>query len=181
MLFPESRNATVTGTIPALSNPFGGPHTICCWFYRTSIVGWAGLFTNNTAGTVGASAFNFNAQGERFLGVNSPNVSGVMAVSLDIGTDHLNQWIFAAISYSGATKGSPVTVYAYKGGTLLSATGALYRDLSQTSQGKYAVGELNPGAEQNFVGRMGYVAVYPVSLSQASFTDLYNSTKSKFL
>jgi len=161
------------GTIP--SSTFTGPHTICCWFYRETVTQWSGLFSNNVNST-SCSIFTF-INSTNSLGTNRAGVSGT-SIAVDLGSDHLNKWIYAVITYGGVTNGSNVNVYAYKDGSLISSSGNLYWDLSTTSS--YYVGRHWTSAMQVHDGFIPHVSLYNRALTASEILQNYNAQKSRF-
>jgi hypothetical protein len=163
----------ILGTIP--SSTFSGAHSICCWFYRETVTQWAGLFSNNV-NTTSCSIFTFIST-YNTLGTNQAGVSGA-SIAVDLGADHLNKWIYAVITYAGATNGSAVNVYAYKNGSLLSATGSLYWNLSTSSS--YYIGRHWTNATQILDGFIPQVQVYNRALSASEVAQNYNALKGRY-
>jgi hypothetical protein len=169
----DGSNDIVTGTIA--SSTFTGPHTISCWFYRTAGSSWTALFSNSV-GVSGGSMFCF-AGDPNTLTVFQLHVAGnTLAASVNLGSDHLNQWIYATIVYSGVTTGSAVSIYAYKNGTLLTGTGSLYWNISPTSA--YQIGKFDTGA--NFKGYISHISVYNRILTSSEINQNYNSLKGRY-
>jgi hypothetical protein len=105
---------------------------------------------------------------------------GVSATSIavDLGSDHLNKWIYAVITYGGVTNGSNVNVYAYKDGSLISASGNLYWNLSTTSS--YYVGRHWTSGMQVHDGFIPHVSLYNRALTAQEVAQNYNAQKSRF-
>ena len=163
----------ILGTIP--SSTFSGAHSIGCWFYRETVTQWAGLFSNNV-NTTSCSIFTFISTFNS-LGTNQAGVNGA-SISVDLGADHLNKWIYAVITYAGVTSGSAVNVYAYKNGSLLTATGSLYWNLSSSSS--YYIGRHWTSASQILDGFIPQVSVYNRALTAAEIQQNFNATRSRF-
>ena len=163
----------ILGTIP--SSTFSGAHSIGCWFYRETVTQWAGLFSNNV-NTTSCSIFTFISTSNS-LGTNQAGVNGA-SISVDLGADHLNKWIYAVITYAGVTSGSAVNVYAYKNGSLLTATGSLYWNLSSSSS--YYIGRHWTSASQILDGFIPQVSVYNRALTAAEIQQNFNATRSRF-
>jgi hypothetical protein len=153
---------------------FSGPHTICCWFWHTSNANWSGLFSNNV-GTHGSSILTFIEESNK-VGVNQAGARPE-SIAVDLGADHLNQWLYAVVSYAGVTTGSTVGVYAYKKGALLSTSGPLYWNL--TSSASYMVGRHYSGGHVH-KGRIAHVAVYNRVLTAAEIEQNYNALCGRF-
>jgi hypothetical protein len=164
----------ILGTIP--SSTFSGAHSIGCWFYRETVTQWAGLFSNNV-NTTSCSIFTF-IYTYNSLGTNQAGVSGT-SISVDLGADHLNKWIYAVITYAGVTSGSTVNVYAYKNGSLLTASGSLYWNLSSSSS--YYIGRHWTSASQILDGFIPQVSIYNKALSAAEVSQNYNALKSRYI
>jgi hypothetical protein len=153
---------------------FTGAHTISCWFYNRSVVGWASPFSNNTTNN-GCSILTFSGTGT-FLGANQAGINGT-TIGVELGSDHINRWIYATIVYSGVTSGSVVTVYAYKNDTLLTGGGTLYWNLSTSSS--YYLGRHFSGG--NYInGHIANVSVYNRALTTSEIEKNYNALKSRF-
>jgi hypothetical protein len=163
----------ILGTIP--SSTFSGAHSICCWFYRETVTEWAGLFSNNV-NTTSCSIFTFITTSNS-LGTNQAGVNGT-SIAVDLGADHLNKWIYAVITYAGSTNGSAVNVYAYKDGSLLTATGSLYWNLSSSSS--YYIGRHWTSGSQILDGFIPQVSIYNRALTAAEIQQNYNATKSRY-
>ena len=93
----DGSNDVVTGSIA--TSLFTGAHTITCWFYRLSVTDWSGLFSNNT--TVYSSSILGFISSSNMVGINQAGVNAT-AISVDLGSDHLNKWIYCAIVFAGA-------------------------------------------------------------------------------
>ena len=163
----------ILGTIP--SSIFSGAHSIGCWFYRETVTEWAGLFSNNV-NTTSCSIFTFISTSNS-LGTNQAGVDGT-SISVDLGADHLNKWIYAVITYAGVTSGSAVNVYAYKNGSLLTATGSLYWNLSSSSS--YYIGRHWTSASQILDGFIPQVSVYNRALTAAEVSQNFNALRGRF-
>ena len=163
----------ILGTIP--SSTFSGAHSIGCWFYRETVTEWAGLFSNNV-NTTSCSIFTFISTSNS-LGTNQAGVDAA-SISVDLGADHLNKWIYAVITYAGVTSGSAVNVYAYKNGSLLTATGSLYWNLSSSSS--YYIGRHWTSASQILDGFIPQVSIYNRALTAAEISQNYNALRGRF-
>lgn len=161
------------GTIQ--SSTFSGAHTIGCWFYRRTVKTWSALFSNNV-NTTSCSLLTFISSGNG-IGINRAGVSAT-SISIDLGSDHLNKWIYCVLVISGATNGSSVNVYAFKDGSLLSASGSLYWDLSTSSS--YYIARHWTSATQIHDGFIPLVQVYNKNLSLDEIKQNYNATRSRF-
>ena len=164
----------ILGTIP--SSTFSGAHSIGCWFFRETVTEWASLFSNNV-NTTSCSIFTFITN-TNTLGANQAGVDGTPVSAVDLGADHLNKWIYAVITYSGVTSGSAVNVYAYKNGSLLTATGSLYWNLSSSSS--YYIGRHWTSASQILDGFIPQVSVYNRALSAAEVSQNFIATRSRY-
>ena len=163
----------ILGTIP--SSTFSGAHSICCWFYRETVTEWAGLFSNNV-NTTSCSIFTFITTSNS-LGTNQAGVDGT-SIAVDLGADHLNKWIYAVITYAGSTNGSAVNVYAYKNGSLLTATGSLYWNLSSSSS--YYIGRHWTSGSQILDGFIPQVSIYNRALTATEIQQNFNATRGRF-
>jgi hypothetical protein len=163
----------IEGTIP--SSTFTGPHSICCWFYRKTVKQWSGLFSNNV-NTTSCSILTF-IDSTNSLGTNQAGVNGT-AIAVDLGADHLNKWIYAVITYAGVSSGSAVNVYAYKDGSLLTASGSLYWNMSSSSS--YYVGRHWTSGVQVHDGFISQVQVYNKALSATEIAQNFNALRSRF-
>ena len=160
------------GTIP--SSAFSSAHSICCWFYRNTITNWSALFSNNV-GTNSCSILTF-IDGTNFLGINQVGVQAAN-IAMDIGS-HLNRWIYATITFAGASSGNTVTVYVYKDGSLLTNSGPLYWNLSTGTS--YYIGRHYQTEVQILNGNIPSVSVYNRALSASEIAQNYNAQKSRF-
>jgi len=166
-------NDYVQGTIP--SSTFTGPHSICCWFYRETVKQWSGLFSNNV-NTNSCSIFTFIGT-TNFLGTNQTGVNGI-GIVIDLGADHLNKWIYGVITYAGVSNGSTVNLYAYKDGSLLTASGSLYWNMSSSSS--YYVGRHWTNEVQIHDGFIPQVSIYNRALTATEIQQNYLATKSRY-
>jgi hypothetical protein len=163
----------ILGTIP--SSTFSGAHSIGCWFYRKTVTQWSGLFSNNV-GTNSAAILTF-IDNTNIIGTNQAGVNGAY-VGIDLGT-HLNKWIYCVMTVNGSTNGSTVNVYAYKDGSLLTATGSLYWTLSSGSS--YYVGRHYQGsAALIHDGNIPQVSIYNRALTAAEISQNYNALKGRY-
>jgi hypothetical protein len=163
----------VQGTIS--SSTFTGPHTICCWFYRETVKSWSALFSNNV-NTTSCSIFTF-INATNYLGTNQVGVSA-NSISVDLGSDHLNKWIYGVITYGGNSIGSTVNVYAYKDGNLITVSGGLYWNMSSASS--FYVGRHYSSEFQIHDGLISNVSVYNRTLTSREILQNYNATKSRY-
>jgi hypothetical protein len=163
----------ILGTIP--SSTFTGPHSICCWFYRETVKQWSALFSNNV-NTTSCSIFTF-INTTNTLGINRAGVSG-SSISVDLGADHLNKWIYSAITFAGVSNGSAVNVYAYKDGSLLTNSGSLYWDMSSSSS--YYVGRHWTSSTQIHDGFIPQVSIYNRALTAAEIEQNFNALRGRF-
>jgi hypothetical protein len=163
----------VQGTIS--SSTFTGPHSICCWFYRETVTQWSGLFSNNV-NTTSCSILTF-INSTNFLGTNQAGVNAT-SISIDLGSDHLNKWIYGVITFSGVSSGSAVNVYAYKNGSLLTNSGSLYWNMSSSSS--YYVGRHWTDIVQIHDGFIPQVSIYNKALTASEVQQNYNALKGRF-
>jgi hypothetical protein len=159
---------------PIQPSVFSGPHTICCWFWHTAKATWSGLFSNNV-GTDGSSILTFINRSDK-VGVNQVGANSE-SIAVDLGADHLNQWLYAVVSYAGVTTGSTVSVYAYKKGALLSTSGPLYWNMR--SSASYIVG-CHYSGNHFHNGYIAHVAVYNRVLAAAEIEQNYNALCGRF-
>ena len=157
------------------SSIFTGAHSICCWFYRNSVTNWSALFSNNVS-TTSCSILTFITTTNK-LGINQVGVSAT-DISVDLGADHLDKWIYSAITFAGVSSSSSVNVYAYKDGSLISSTGSLYWNMSSNSS--YYIGRHWTNAVQIHDGNIPQVSVYNRALSANEVQQNYNATKGRF-
>ncbi|NDC40697.1 MAG: hypothetical protein EBZ77_03965, partial [Chitinophagia bacterium] len=157
-------------TIPA--STFAGAHTIAGWVNRKALTDSACLFSNNVSMSEGSVlCFGTAASGTaNSIGVTRVGHSST-GVWVDLGSDHLNQWLYVAAVYSGATAGSTVTVYAFKNGSALSSTGKLDWNLAAGSS--YYVGS-------SLNGNIAQVMVYNRALAVSEVFQNYNSIKARY-
>jgi hypothetical protein len=163
----------VQGTIS--SSIFTGPHSISCWFYRETVTEWSALFSNNV-NTTSCSILTFIST-TNTLGTNQAGVNGT-SIAVDLGADHLNKWIYTVITYAGVSSGSAINVYAYKNGSLLTASGSLYWNMSSSSS--YYIGRHWTSATQIHDGFISQVKVHNRALSAAEVQQNFNATRSRF-
>ena len=161
------------GTITA--STFSGASTIGCWFYRETITSWSGL-VSNCVGTNSCALLTFNGLSNQ-IGINNAGVSA-SGVFVDLGTNHLNKWIYCVLVISGSTSGSSVKVYAYEDGILSTSTGSLSWNLNTTSD--YYVSRHFHGATQTLDGNIPIAQVYNRALTDAEVTQNFNAQKSRF-
>jgi hypothetical protein len=167
-------NDHILGTIQ--SSVFTGAHSIGCWFHRRTVKQWSALFSNNVS-TTSCSIFTFINE-TNTLGTNQAGVNGT-AISVDLGADHLNKWIYAVITYAGVTSGSAVNIYAYKNGSLLTSSGNLYWNMSSSSS--YYIGRhWYADSTQIHDGLISQVSVHNRVLSVSEISQNYNATKYRF-
>jgi hypothetical protein len=164
----------VLGTIT--SSTFTGPHSICCWFYRNTVKQWSALFSNNV-NTTSCSIFTF-INTTNNLGTNQAGISGT-SISVDLGADHLNKWIYGVITFAGVSNGSAVNVYAYKNGSLLTASGSLYWNMSSSSS--YYIGRHWTSDTQIHDGFIPQVSIYNRALTAQEIQQNYNALKSRYI
>jgi hypothetical protein len=172
--FTSSEDALVGNISDSI---FKSAHSISCWFRRTSISNWAGLFSNNVNPVHSCSNLTFSA-GTNSMGFEAVSAAGGTIAQVDLGTDYLNTWVYATVTLSGATIGSSVKTYVYKNGSLLTVgTGTLtWNLLSSTS---YFIGKLLTGPHQ-FIGDIAVVQIYNRVLSASEISQNYNNLKTRF-
>ena len=156
------------GTIPF--SIFTGPHSICCWFYRRTITQWSGLFSNNVNNN-SCSLLTFIDLTNK-IGINQTGVSAT-DISIDLGLNHLNKWIYCVLVISGVSSGSNVNVYAYMDGSLLTSSGNLYWNMKNTSS--YYVARHYGSGSQILDGFIPQVSVYNRALSASEVLQNYNA------
>ena len=161
------------GTID--SSIFSGAHSIGCWFYRRTIKTWSALFSNNV-NTYSCTLLTFISSGNG-LGINRAGVSAT-SISIDLGSNHLNKWIYCVMTLAGATSGSGVNVYAFMDGSLLTASGNLYWDLTTSSN--YYIGRHYTNVAQIHDGLIPIVQVYNRALSQDEIKQNFNAQRGRF-
>jgi len=169
----DGTNDYVQGTIS--SSTFTGPHSICCWFYRETVTQWSGLFSNNV-NTTSCSILTF-INSTNFLGTNQAGVNAT-SISIDLGSDHLNKWIYSVITFNGVSSGSAVNVYAYKNGSLLTNSGSLYWNMSSSSS--YYVGRHWTNAVEIHDGFIPQVSIYNKALTASEIQQNYNALKGRY-
>ena len=157
------------------SSIFSNSSTICCWFKRNSMTEWSALFSNNV-NSISSPILTFISSssiiGTNQAGINADNIG------IDLGDDYLNEWIYCVLVYNGSTIGSGVNVYAYKKGTLLTASGSLYWNLTTNSQ--FYVGRHWTAVVQIHDGNIPIVQVYNRALTAQEVLQNYNATKGRF-
>jgi len=169
----DGTNEHIVGSIA--SSTFTSAHSICCWFYRISRTEWSALFSNNV-NTTSCSILTFMRNTDS-LGTNQAGVNAT-AIAVDLGADHFNKWIYAAITYAGVSSGSTVSVYAYKSGSLLTSSGSLYWNMSSASS--YYIARHWADANQIHNGYMSQVSVYNRALTADEIRQNYLSTKERY-
>jgi hypothetical protein len=157
------------------SSTFSNASTICCWFKRSSVTQWSGLFSNNV-NTFSSAILTFIGD-TNIVGTNQVGLDAT-SIGIDLGNDYLNQWIYCVIVYNGSTIGSGVNVYAYKNGNLLTSSGNLYWNLTTASQ--YYVGRHYTNVSQIHSGNIPIVQVYNRALNLTEITQNYNAQKIRF-
>jgi hypothetical protein len=163
----------IEGTIP--SSIFTRPHSISCWFYRETVKEWSGLFSNNV-NTTSCSIFTFIST-TNSLGTNQAGIDGT-SIAVDLGANHLNKWIYAVITYAGVSSGSAVNVYAHKDGSLLTASGSLYWNMSSSSS--YYIGRHWTSGVQVHDGFISNLSVYGKVLTSAEIQQNFNALRGRF-
>ena len=161
------------GTITA-SN-FSGASTIGCWFYRETVTSWSGLVSNNVNIFSGA-ILTFNGTSNQ-IGINNAGVSA-NGVYVDLGSNHLNKWIYCVLVLSGSTSSSAVKVYAYEDSVLTTNTGSISWNLNTTSN--YYIGRHYTSGVQILDGNIPIVQIYNRALTDAEVEQNYNAQKSRF-
>lgn len=161
------------GTVP--SSTFTGAHSIGCWFYRRTVTQWAGLFSNNV-NTTSCSLLTFIDSTNR-IGINRAGVSAT-EISVDLGSNHLNKWIYCVLVVSGVSNGSAVNVYAYMDGSLLTSSGNLYWNMETSSS--YYVARHWASGNQILDGFIPQLSVYNRALTPQEISQNYNASKSRF-
>jgi hypothetical protein len=169
----DGTDDNVLGTIQ--SSIFTGPHSISCWFYRETVKQWSALFSNNV-NTTSCSLLTFIDTTNR-IGINRAGVSGT-SISVDLGEGHLNKWIYCCMTISGVSNGSPVNVYAYMDGSLLTASGNLYWDMSSSSS--YYIGRHWTSGIQILDGFIPQVSIYNRALTAQEIQQNFNALRSRF-
>jgi hypothetical protein len=170
----DGSNDTVTGTIPA--SVFSGAHTVSAWVYRRSVGPWSTVFAS---GGNSCTIVRFMTNGtSTIVGANNAGLVAT-ASGVEIGADHLNQWLHVTMVYEGTANGSAVTVYVYKSGTLIKSNGqTLYWTLSNT--GSYNVGYHSSGGSSQWDGYISQVGVYNRALSAAEIDQNYHALKGRY-
>jgi hypothetical protein len=163
----------ILGTIP--SSTFSGAHSIGCWFYRRTVTQWSGLFSTNV-GTTSCPILTF-IDSTNIIGTNQAGVDAAY-VGIDLGANHLNKWIYCVMTVNGSTNGSTVNVYAYKDGSLLTATGSLYWNLSSSSS--YYIGRHWTSGSQILDGFIPQVSIHNRALTAAEIQQNYNATRGRY-
>jgi hypothetical protein len=158
------------------SSTFTGPHTISAWINRRTMKQWSGIFSNNV-NTSSCSILTFIDQTSR-IGANQAGVSA-NEISIDLGADYLNKWIYITIVYTGVTSGSPVNVYGFKDGNLISSTGNLYWNLSTSSQ--YYIGRHWTSGTQVHDGFISKVSIYNRALTLDEVRQNFEATRGRYL
>ena len=162
----------VQGAIP--SSTFDSSHSISCWLYRESVKQWSALFSNNVTSN-SCSILTFinttNSIGTNNVGINAS------AISVDLGSDHLNKWIYATIVYNGISSGSTVNIYAYKDNSLISGSGSLYWTLNKSSY--YYIGR-HYSSGLYYDGFISNISVYNKALSANEVQQNYNALKGRY-
>jgi hypothetical protein len=82
------------------------------------------------------------------------------------------------MTVSGSTSGSTVNVYAYKDGSLLTATGSLYWTLSSSSS--YYVGRHWLYGTQILDGNIAQVSIYNRALSADEVSQNFNALRWRY-
>jgi hypothetical protein len=169
----DGDNDHVYGNIKA--SYFRGAHTVSCWFNRTRMGHYHAVFSNNT--TDAASSLLSFFGNTRILGTQAVGISSNAAVSVDLGSDHTNKWIYATIVYSGVKRNSALDIYAYKNGALLTGSGSLYWDMQASPS--YYIGRYFASGYY-FAGKIAHVSVYNRALTTAEVDQNYNALKGRF-
>jgi hypothetical protein len=161
------------GSIP--SSIFTGAHTISAWFNRHSMTTWSAIFSNNV-NTTSCSILTFINQTSR-IGSNQAGVNAA-EISIDLGNDYLNKWIYVSIVYNGVANGSSVNVYGFKDGEILSSSGNLYWNLNSHTQ--YYIGRHWASGTQIHDGFISQVSVYNKALSLDEVKLNFEATRGRY-
>jgi hypothetical protein len=157
------------------SSFFSGPHTISAWINRRTMKQWSGIFSNNV-NTTSCSILTFIDQTSR-IGTNQAGVNG-NHISIDLGSDYLNKWIYVSIVYTGSTNGSVVNVYGFKDGNMIQSTGNLYWNLSTSSQ--YYIGRHWAAALQVHDGFISQISLHNKALTESEVKQNFNATRGRY-
>jgi hypothetical protein len=157
------------------SSIFTGPHTISAWINRRTMKQWSGVFSNNV-NTASCSILTFIDQTSR-IGANQAGVDGTH-ISIDLGNDYLNKWVYVTIVYTGVTSGSPINVYGFKDGSLISSTGNLYWNLNTSSQ--YYIGRHWTSGTQVHDGFISQVSLYNRALTLDEVRQNFEATRGRY-
>lgn len=143
-------------------NPFTNDWTIEAWFVHDSTQSWSGIFSNAVA--AGGPLMTFIGSAN-LLGINGPGVTA-NNVSVDLGSGHFGQPIYAVITKTGgnANGTANLTVYANVDGTWLVQTGT-NNGWNLTPQDGFYIGRHWGGNFLMHDGVIDEVALYSYALT----------------
>jgi hypothetical protein len=154
------------------SSTWASNFTICAWFKHTDYGNlWESIFSANTSSSYwGSPILTFNGTSSATRNQIGINNAGIAAdgVFLDLTANHLNKWIFCALSLSGST----ITISAFQDGILSSTSGTLPYTLNRTSLGYYIGRHYDLVANQIFRGSIANIMIYNKALTS---TEVYNN------
>lgn len=154
------------------SSTWASNFTICAWFKHTDYGNlWEAIFSANTSSSYWGSpilTFNGTSSATRNqIGINNAGIA-VDGIFLDLTANHLNKWIFCALSLSGST----ITISAFQDGILSSTSGTLPYTLNRTSLGYYIGRHYDFITNQIFKGSIANIMIYNKALTS---TEVYNN------
>jgi len=154
------------------SSTWASNFTICAWFKHTDYGNlWEAIFSANTSSSYyGSPILTFNGTSSATRNQIGINNAGIAAdgVFLDLTANHLNKWIFCALSLSGST----ITISAFQDGILSSVSGTLPYTLNRTSLGYYIGRHYDFVDYQIFRGSIANIMIYNKALTS---TEVYNN------
>lgn len=140
-------------------------YTISAWVTHKSVQEWATIFSTNVT-TVSGAALGMQGTSNR-IGMNNVG-AGSENVSVDLGPDHFNKWIFVTARMVSGT----LTIDAWLDGQHLTSSGAVAFGANNTS-GQFYIGRHFSSDAQFWNGLIDEVAVWSRGLSNAEIQQLY--------
>jgi hypothetical protein len=156
-------------------NPFDGSWTIEGWFDRDTISPFGTIFSNSVAES--GPTFGFIDSTNEF-GVSIGNDVAANSVTVDLGANHLNQTIYAAVTKSGGNGTSQATfrVIVNLDGTWLPIGVGSNVGWALDAQDGFMIGRNNGAAYALYDGTIDDVAVYDRVLGFDEIESRYGYT-----
>ncbi|MFT5526779.1 MAG: hypothetical protein ACI9HK_004759, partial [Pirellulaceae bacterium] len=141
------------------TNPFDGDWTVEAWFDRDAISSFGAIFSNSVAEN--APTFGFISGTDEF-GVSVGGATAAESVAVDLGANHLNQVIYAAVTKTGGNGSSQATfrVFVNLNGTWLPIGVGSNVGWALDSQDGFMIGRTFGAGYSLYDGTIDEVAVY---------------------